>query len=331
MTRRPSAGVGYARYSRLGKRTAEQLRTLEAQGERIEDLADEWGVKLIEPPYEDHGASGGSNARPGLQAALARIDDGDAKALVAARLSRLGRSMVGIHEIVKRVTDAGGYVVVGELGKIDATSAFGKMALSMLAAVAEFELDLAREHSLDARSNAIENGYAICARVPFGYRKPEKRLVPDEVAGPVVTEIFRRRAAGAAWSELSAYAEEETGRYLSPQTLQKLIGNRTYLGSVRSGDLVREGAHDPLVDEATWQAAQSQSRARPTRLGSLLAGLMTCAGCGRPMTYRVVRRPGKEGFPVYACQRQSKAGKCPAPVTVSAKLADDAVCESFLE
>jgi len=325
---RKTPGVGYGRYSRLGKRDAEQLRTLDAQSETREQVADAHGIRLINS-HEDHGRSGGSNDRPGLQAALGQIEAGDAKALVASRLSRLGRSVVGIHEIVSRVTEAGGYVVLGDLGKID-NGPTGKLMMTVLGAVAELELDLAREHSLDARAHAISQGIPIMARIPFGYKRPAKVLEVDEVRGPVVTEMFRRRAAGAAWSELAEYVEAETGQYLSPQTMQKMLRNRTYLGSVRSGSLVKDGAHDPLTDEETWQAAQSTRRLRESHHNSLLAGLMICSGCGRPMTFRQVHRPGKDPFPTYACQRTSKDGRCPRPVTVSAGLADEAVVESFL-
>lgn len=331
MATRKRTGVGYARYSRLGKRDAESLRTLDVQGERNEDVASDNGIELV-ASFEDHAKSGGSlNGRDGLASALGMIEHGDAKVLVAARLSRLARSVVDLHDIVKRVDKAGGSIVLGDLGRIDTKSAPGKMMLTVLGAVAEFELDLAREHSHTARRDAIEEGCYIGARVPWGYKRPAKSLEVDPVRGPVMREVFERRASGATWKELTDYVQQTTGDFLPASTLQKMIANRTYLGSVRSGELVKDGAHDPLVDVETFEAAQSTPRLRKSRHGSLLAGLLTCSGCGRPMTFRIQRQPGGKTFATYACQRQSKAGRCPAPVTVSATLADDAVSQSFVE
>jgi DNA invertase Pin-like site-specific DNA recombinase len=323
-------GVGYDRYSRLGVRDAAKLRTLDAQADQRQDAADQYGVKLV-ASFEDRGKSGGTLDRPGLQSALKMIEDGDAQVLVAAKLSRLARSTRGSLEIIERVTKAGGQVVLGDIGVIDASSAVGKLLVTILAAVAEMELDLAKEHGHDARSSAIERGVAIMARAPFGYNRPEVRLVPDDVKGPVVTEVFARRAAGATWSELTDYVEAETGVFLTAQTLQKMIANPTYLGSVRSGELMNGQAHPPLTDAATFEAAQSTRRLNSARKHrSLLAGLLTCSGCGNPMTFKQVWRKKGEPFPTYACQRASADGRCPLPVTVSAAMADEAVSESFL-
>jgi DNA invertase Pin-like site-specific DNA recombinase len=332
LTVRLEKGVLYSRYSRLGVREAGKLRTLDAQEDRGEEVAVRNGVKLV-ASLDDQGKSGKDLKRPGLQEALAMIERGDATVLVAAKLSRLARSTRGSLEIIERVQKAGGRVVLGDLGAIDTTTAAGKLILTNMAAFAEFELDLAREAGLDARTNAIEQGIAIMARAPFGYQRPEVRLVPDPVRGPVMTEVFARRAAGATWRELGDYIEAETGEYVSPQTLQKMIANPTYLGSVRSGALVNADAHPPLTDEETWTAAQSTRRLNSARKHrSLLAGLLTCSGCGNPMTFKIQRQKGRpEGYPVYTCQRTSADGRCPLPVTISAANADEAVSESFLE
>jgi len=323
-------GVGYDRYSRLGVRDASKLRTLDAQeGIRVE-IADRHGVRLA-ASFEDRGKSGGTLNRPGLQKALAMIEAGDANVLVAAKLSRLSRSVRGALEIIERVTAAGGRVILGDIGEVETSSAVGKAMFQILAAVAELELDLAREAGLDARAAAIEKGIPIMRHVPFGYVRPELRLEPDAVRGPVVTECFRRRAAGATWRELTDYVFAETGVYLTAQTLHQMIANPTYLGSVRSGSLVNHQAHPPLTDQATFDAAKSARRLNSARKHrSLLAGLLTCSGCGNPMTFKNVKVKGKPDYPTYCCQRVSAEGRCPLPVQVSAENAEAAVTASFL-
>jgi DNA invertase Pin-like site-specific DNA recombinase len=327
---RTENAVLYSRFSRLGGRDESKLRTLDAQEDRGESLAAQHGLNVV-GSFEDRGKSGKNLKRPGLQEALSMIERGEASVLVSAKLSRVARRVGGLHEVVQRVDAAGGKVILGDLGLIDTKTAAGKFTMTVLGAVAEMELDLATEHGLEARTNAIADGIAIMARAPFGYLRPEVRLVPDPVKGPVMTEVFARRASGATWRELTDYIEAETGEYVTPQTLQKMIANPTYLGSVRSGKLVNADAHPPLTDEETWEAAQSAKRLNSARKHrSLLAGLMTCSGCGNPMTFRSVKRKGKPDYPVYTCQRQSADGRCPLPVTISASISDEAVSAAFL-
>ncbi len=41
-------------------------------------------------------------------------------------------------------------------------------------------------------------------------------------------------------------------------------------------------AHEPIIDEATWNAAQDAKGERPINSmgGALLAGILRCDGCG---------------------------------------------------
>ena len=51
--------------------------------------------------FEDHGISGASFSRPGLDAALLKLDEGDT--LVVWRLDRLGRSLSKLVELIERL------------------------------------------------------------------------------------------------------------------------------------------------------------------------------------------------------------------------------------
>jgi len=62
-----------------------------------------------------------------------------------------------------------------------------------------------------------------------------------------------------------------------------MLRNRVYLGEARSGDIVNRTAHEPIVDPATFAAAQvSRGGLRPAAGHvRLLAGVVRCGSCAR--------------------------------------------------
>ncbi len=102
-------------------------------------------------------------------------------------------------------------------------------------------------------------------------------------------------------------------------SLAGVLKKRTYLGEVRSGEYVKEHAHEPLTDAATWMQAQRARDVgdRKSSSPSLLGGLLRCAACRTALasSSRDVSRGS-----VYACHRVSSAGRCPAPAQISASM-----------
>ncbi|MGG7519797.1 recombinase family protein, partial [Allorhizobium undicola] len=91
--------------------------------------------------YSDR-VSGKKDERPGLEACLKALRDGDV--LVVWKLDRLGRSL---HHLVKTVTNltdrgVGLKVLTGQGAQIDTTSAAGRLSFGIFAALAEFESEL---------------------------------------------------------------------------------------------------------------------------------------------------------------------------------------------
>lgn len=96
--------------------------------------------------YEDH-ASGKTDKRPGLEACLKALREGDT--LVVWKLDRLGRNL---SHLVKTVTDLsnrgiGLRVLSGQGANIDTTTPTGRMIFGIFAALADFETELIRERT----------------------------------------------------------------------------------------------------------------------------------------------------------------------------------------
>jgi hypothetical protein len=152
-----------------------------------------------------------------------------------------------------------------------------------------------------------------------------RQLVPDPDTAPLVVELFQRRAAGAGPTELAVWLNDQgaptaTGGKWSKQSIGNVLASRVYRGEVHWGKYTNPTAHDPIVDEELWQAAQipTTTRLRPSRAAEpryLLTGIARCASCGHAMQGTV----NGHGVRLYRCTRQSSAGECPAPVSIVAR------------
>ena len=135
--------IGYARCS-----TDEQ--DLTAQRQHLAEL----GV-AAERIYLDHGLTGTTRARPGLDQALAAVRPGDT--LVVPKLDRLARSVPDARAIGDALTERGIKLSLG--GQVyDPADPMGKMFFNILATFAEFEVDLLRMRTREGMAVAKAKG-----------------------------------------------------------------------------------------------------------------------------------------------------------------------------
>ena len=135
--------VGYARCS-----TDEQDLTAQRHALHQLGVADE---RL----YLDHGLTGTSRARPGLDQALAAVRVGDT--LVVPKLDRLARSVPDARAIGDDLVARGVALSLG--GAVyDPTDPMGKMFFNILATFAEFEVDLLRMRTREGMAVARAKG-----------------------------------------------------------------------------------------------------------------------------------------------------------------------------
>jgi DNA invertase Pin-like site-specific DNA recombinase len=136
------------------------IRVSKADGSQTTDLQrDALIVAGVAPEhiYEDK-ASGKLDARPGLNAALKALREGDT--LVVWKLDRLGRDL---RHLVNTVHDLAGRgvgfkVLSGQGASIDTTTPAGKLVFGIFAALAEFERELISERTKAGLASARARG-----------------------------------------------------------------------------------------------------------------------------------------------------------------------------
>jgi DNA invertase Pin-like site-specific DNA recombinase len=192
---------GYIRVSRVAGRSGESFISPGEQRAAIEDWARRSHVEILEW-HEDLDQSGGTLDRPGFKAGLERCRAGFTGGIVAAKLDRLTRSVVGLGTLLADASEHGFNVVAIDLG-LDLHSPNGELVANLFGSVAQWER---RRRTADwdaARRNAIARGVGN-GRAPFGYRKgSDQRFVVHDREAAIIRDAFERRAAGEAISAIA--------------------------------------------------------------------------------------------------------------------------------
>lgn len=135
--------IGYARCSTDRQDLAAQQTALLALGVAPDRI------------YTDHGLTGTTRARPGLDQALAAVRTGDT--LVVPKLDRLARSVPDARAIADDLAARGVRLALGATVH-DPTDPMGRMFFNILATFAEFEADLIRLRTREGMAIARARG-----------------------------------------------------------------------------------------------------------------------------------------------------------------------------
>src|SRR4051794_27672955 len=134
--------------------------------------------------------------RPGFTRLVDRLEAGDV--LVVTKLDRLGRNAMDVGSTVARLADLGVRVHCLALGGVDLTSTSGKLTMSVINAVAEFERDLLIERTQAGLSRARAEGKAIGrpASITGEDRQTAEKLLADGMSVSAIARHFKTRPCG---------------------------------------------------------------------------------------------------------------------------------------
>lgn len=308
--------------SRVGGREGPSFISPELQREQVLGWAKLRGVEIA-AFHTDLDQTGGKLSRPGLDAFMQRLRNGETNGIVVARLDRLSRAGVAdALRLVEEIHDLGGQLAALDLG-IDPTTPFGEFALTIMLGLGRMQRRNISEMWATSREKAVERGVHIASRTPSGYVVGEDgRLVPGDHAAEIV-RVFEARAGGASWRECARILEDGEvptpygGVQWTNRSLAHVVSNRAYLGEARSGEFVNADAHPALVPADLWKRAQAPRGRRyaPTG-GALLSGLLRCAGCRFVLKADKQRLRSGEQVRVYRCRGRHSMGTCTARAAV---------------
>ena len=164
---------GYARVSTKDQNLDGQLAELKAAG----------CTKIFHEKI-----TGKNRNRPQLDHALKILKPGDV--LVVTRVDRLARSSRDLLNVIKQITDAGATFKSIRDQWCDTTSAHGRLILTVLAGLAEFERELIVERTGEGRQRAMAQG-VVFGRKPKLTHHQRMEAIARREAGETLVSIAR--------------------------------------------------------------------------------------------------------------------------------------------
>jgi len=193
--------IAYLRVSTV--RQGDSGLGLEAQRAKVQQLAAERGAEVVAEFVEVE--SGRKADRPQLAAALAEARR--LKAVIAvAKLDRIARDAELLLRLTREATANGmGGFLFADLPEVDATTAAGRMVLTVMASVAEFEARRISERTKEALAAAKARGVQLGGVRPGTIKSNEaaKQRAADN-AEPLRPILEAMAANGATLREMAA-------------------------------------------------------------------------------------------------------------------------------
>lgn len=306
----------YHRISRLNGRdlAAESTMTDKDAFGQIDGWAQMRGVEIVER-YLDADVSGAKLDRPELNRLLEDLRAGVIDGIAVAQVDRLSRADVGdALAVVKEILEvAPGSLALLDLG-IDPATEFGEFGLTILLGLSRMQWRRYKRSWETAQRRAVGRGVWI-GPAPFGYeRGADGVLARHPREAEILVEAFAAAGSGGLHSACALLAELAPERRWRTADARRILRSRVYLGETRSGELVNEHAHEPLVSFEAWQAAQTEPRARRSNGEYPLSGLATCEACGAGLVGQLQTTPDGRRYRRYRCA----AAACKGGSSISA-------------
>lgn len=294
----PRRAIIYIRVSETGDR-GDDLTSPELQERAARDYCTRRGYAVV-AVLTDIDRSGRYWSRRQVEQAVQTVERGDADVIVCWRWSRFTRNLRDYVIQTARIEQAGGRLEAA-LEETDPATAAGLLQRDLFAILAQWESRKIGEQWRETFDRRHREGLGHSSIPRLGYRIVGKQHEPDPESRHLAVEVYRRYLAGdggpqlATWLNQLGVRQPRSGHAWSPKTVRRYLDSGWAAGLLRVGDAYIEGAHEPVIDVATWRAflrERDRRRDVPARLVApvhALSGLVRCPGCRRAMRVKRLR------------------------------------------
>lgn len=276
--------------------TEEQVRegfSISAQKEKLKAfcLVNDWNDFKF---YVDEGISAKDMKRPQLQLMIDHVKQGLIDTVLVYRLDRLTRSVLDLYKLLE-VFEKHNCKFKSATEVYDTTSAMGRMFITLVAAMAQWEREnLGERVRMGQIEKARQGQYS--APAPFGYDKKDNKLIVNEDEARVVLDMVEKIEEGYTLRQLADYMNDESevppirGYQWHITSLLTMLHNPVYYGATRWLDEVTEGTHDGIITKKRWQQLQvllkDRQLKKKRRVNSFFVFQMKliCPTCGNHLT-----------------------------------------------
>ena len=190
--------------------TEDQARegfSLPEQEKRLRAMCEFKGYEIYKI-YKDAGISAKTgNHRPAFEELKEDIRKKKCNTIVVLKLDRLTRSVYDMEDIMKFLDENNAYLDCAN-DDINTTNANGRMVARLLTTVSQNEIERTSERTKIGLAGAIKVGN-IPNKAPFGYKRNNKKLVPDPLTKDQVIRIFNLYYEGNSYQTIANIYNDE--------------------------------------------------------------------------------------------------------------------------
>ncbi len=339
ITKNNNVAIGYIRVSTEDQ--ADNGISLDYQETQCKKAALQDGYKKI-IIVKDEGITGTSIVkRSGIREIIQMAESKEISAVYVTHSDRLARNVVD-HSFLRNTFRKNGVALKYLNGQSSGDDASSIVADNMFASFNQYHSDNTREKTKQATDAKAKAGY-FPTHAPVGYinttnpnknceKVAKKIIIPNPKIKHLITESFKLYATGRYnGHELNDLMHEKgltsnRGKKLPSSIFYLMLKNRIYLGEIHWQDIhVKEGNHEPLIDETTFNQVQRVSlekggnRCRRRKYFWLLNGYITCPIHNKRFTaeWHLDRK-----MAYYHCSHKSGCGKYIEKTNLEDKVAE---------
>ena len=326
--------VIYARYSSENQRE----ESIDGQIRECMEFAKRSEIEVI-GTYIDRAFSAKTDNRPDFQRMIKDSSRGSFDLVIVWKLDRFSRNRYDSAHY--KATLKKNHVKVISATEQISSDPSGILLESMLEGYAEYysaELSVKVKRGMDENAyKGIWNG----GQLPFGYVVgPERKLVIDPIAAPVVQEIFKLCYDGKTIKEIYRILDERqirrsNGKPLLYNAVRYILTNRVYIGEYHYSDIRIENALPSIVTKELFDAVQreiAKNAHAPARHCAdedyLLTTKLFCGKCNAMMVAQAGTSKTGKVYRYYACVKQKKH-QCDKKMVAKEKLEDFVVYKTM--
>ena len=302
-----SAGI-YIRVSTFDQ--AREGFSLREQEERLKEFC-KFKRYNIYKVYQDAGISAKNDKRPAYQEMIEDVKKGNINVIVALKLDRLTRSVYDIEKLMKFVNDYECDIDC-MADESNTTTSNGRMVMRIMTSVSQNEIEKCSERTKFGMACAIKNGH-IPNRTGLGFKRENKKLVPDPLTKDIIVRIFDLYLEGKSHQAIANIYNKEkvlgkTNWYDS--TIQKILSNELYKGDYVNGKRTKhptyyENVIEPIVSKEKWESCQYQklrnARHYERTATYLFTNKLKCSKCGNFLGGHATTKTNGKKYYYYKC------------------------------
>lgn len=237
----PTTAAHAAMIARVSlEKSAKNGYSLDAQVSMMTELIEREGfVTCPEYVLLDDGFEGDDWSRPAINQALKLIRTGTVRAVAFLDTDRFSRDVQGGLNMIRKIREAGGEVLFGDLGRYRDDANF-ELQLNIKLSIAQFEKKKIKIRSKYATIEKIKQGKPHGGRAPYGYRfvlkfEGDNAIVPVPSLVPIVRRIFQWADEGLSLRQivrrLIAEGVQPPKKKWNSAQISKMLRDETYAGT----------------------------------------------------------------------------------------------------